>query len=221
MIEQHIIEEAIIPGRPLGRHVKHDDRSRNFAVAAQPLTSLVSVRHRRRVPPFDQGAVGSCVPNSAAGVLSTDPFRHSYGEATARRWYHELTGWSPSNGIDPGSTGLDVAKLLKAKGLISGYTTAFGLNAALTALQTSAVLVGISWKTGCDTPDVSGQIRWTGTVRGGHELEFNMIDVDRRLVGFVQSWGPDWGLHGTGTLSWDDFGSALADQGDVTVLAYH
>lgn len=212
-------EEDVVPGKPLGRHVKHDDRSRNFAVApVASLGDLKSIRHRRLVKPYDQGNIGSCVPNSAAGTLSTLPFHHRYGETTARKWYHELTGWTPTNGIDPGSTGLDIARLLKTKGLISGYRTAFGLTAALTALQASAVLVGMSWRTGCDNPDSSGLIKWIGSVRGGHELEFNEIDVERKLVGFEQSWGPSWGAGGRGYMSWDDFGNALLDQGDVTVL---
>ena len=42
--------------------------------------------------------------------------------------------------------------------------------------------------------------------------------MDQRLVGFTNSWGPDWSVKGRFFMSWDDCGTALADQGDVTVL---
>ena len=206
----------------LGRKVNHDERSRAYAVTPVSPDTLVSVRHRRRVKPYDQGNIGSCTGNAAAGVLSTAPFKHRFGQRTAVRLYTRATQIDPFPGTypaeDTGSDGLSVAKAAKEKGWVSAYFHAFGLTAALTALQTTAVISGITWKTGCDNVSPEGQIRWTGQVRGGHEIEIDEIDVERQRVWLTNSWGQGWGLDGRAWLSWNDFGLALADDGDVTVL---
>ena len=118
---------------------------------------------------------------------------------------------------DTGSDGLSVCKVAKQAGLISRYEHAFSLDAALTALQSGPVLVGITWKAGCDHPMSDGLVHWTGSVRGGHEIVADEIDVERKRVGFTNSWGPGWSLGGRFFLTWDDLGAALDASGDVTV----
>lgn len=206
----------------LGRHVEHDPRSRSYAVQAASLGTLTSVRHRRLVPIYDQGNLGSCTGQACAGALSTAPFGHRYREASAVRFYSQATKLDDDPATypptDTGSTGLAVAKVALARKLCSSYQHAFSLEAALTALQTGSVMLGLAWKTGCDTPDSSGLIRWTGSVRGGHEIELDENDVEGRRVGFPNSWGKGWGVNGRAYMSWDDLAAALADSGDITVL---
>src|SRR5258708_1756054 len=71
-VEHGRIEEQVVPGRRLGRHVKHD--SRNLAYpwrrSGGPLTSQLWLRW---VPILNQGAVGSCTGNEEVGALGTDP----------------------------------------------------------------------------------------------------------------------------------------------------
>lgn len=216
------LEEDVRPGMRLGRAIHHDPRSRAYAVEAAPLSALRSVRHRRLVPPYQQGDTGSCTGNACAGVLSTRPYRHRFGQPTARRIYSAATQLDPFAGswppVDTGSDGLSVAKVAVARGWATGYDHAFSLEAALTALQTSAVMVGIAWRSGLDTPDPDGFARYVGRVRGGHEFVADEVDINRRVVGCTQSWGPRWGAAGRFYLSFDDLGTALDDQGDVTVL---
>lgn len=187
-----------------------------------PLAKLVSVRHKRLVPVYDQGQVGSCTGNACAGVLSTAPFRHRYHEPTAVSIYSQATRLDDAPGVwppdDTGSDGLSVAKVALARKLIGSYSHAFSLEAALTGGQTSALMLGITWRTGCDEPNGDGLIRWTGRVRGGHEIVIDEIDVERRLVGIQNSWTDGWGLGGRAYMSWDDLGAALDDSGDVTQL---
>jgi hypothetical protein len=56
----------------LGRHVQHDPRSLRYAHGVLPKTAIKTVDWTRRAPIFDQGQLGSCTGNAAAGLLGTD-----------------------------------------------------------------------------------------------------------------------------------------------------
>lgn len=223
------LAELVDPAHRLGRHVEHDSRSRAYRVPAAT-ASPVSKRWTRRVPIFDQGNTGSCTGNAAVGVLATDPFydtvtgqviagRLSLDENEARTVYSDaeiLDGGTGLPGEDNGSTGLSVAKVCVNLGLISGYTHAFSIDDVITGLQVAPAITGITWLTGCDTPDQNGLVRWTGRARGGHEVEVDEIDLERERVGFDNSWSSSWGAAGRFYMSLADYTKALADSGDVT-----
>jgi hypothetical protein len=214
-----VLPERPVAGKRLGRHVHHDERSRAYAVT--PQTGLVSVRHKRLAAVFDQGDLGSCTGNACAGALSTAPFRHRYTESKAVAIYKAATriddvpGQYPPD--DTGSDGLSVAKVAKSLGLCSSYLHCFSLDAVLTALQTDSVMLGVSWRSGFDTP-ARGQMRYAGTVRGGHEIVADEIDVENKRVWITNSWSAAWGAAGRAWWSWDDLATILADNGDATVL---
>lgn len=212
------LHEHHVPGKRLGRHVRHDPRSWGFP--APMAGKIVSVMHTRLVPPFDQGDVGSCTGNAAVGSISTAPFAHRGDEAEAVDVYSAATRIDNLRGVyppdDTGSSGLAVMKVLKSRGLIGGYTHAFGLDATLRALVLRPGITGISWREGCDEPDARGVVRYAGEVRGGHEVELAGLDAEKHLVWFWNSWGDGWGKGGMFAMSWADFGRALADHGDAT-----
>lgn len=238
MIRTRRIPEQPVPGRPLGRHVRHDERSRRYPVRAADPATLTSVRHERYVPVLQQADLGACTGFAAEGCVGTGalllaiptglPARPTGVAATdedqARALYSAATKvdefegeWPPT---DTGSSGLGVAKACKAAGLISGYRHAFGLNAALTALSQQPVIAGINWYSTFDEPDKDGRISIGrgAYVRGGHEICLDELDVPHRLVGFTNSWSESWGKGGRAYLSWDDFGRLLQEDGDVTVF---
>jgi len=232
------IEEHVIPGRRLGRHVRHDPRSLRYQVAARSTGTLTSVRHTRAIPVLDQGDLGSCTGNATEGALGTSPFFEAipstvlgrptgnaqvdedqaialYSAATALDDYN---GGYPPN--DTGSDGLSAAMAAKAAGLISGYQHATSLDAALAALETQPVIAGINWYESFDYPLPSGFMTITdgAQVRGGHEVCLDELDVENRRVWLTNSWGGAWGLLGRACLDWDDFGRLLDEQGDVTAF---
>lgn len=215
--------------RRLGRHVNHDPRSRRFPVRVD--TPIASVRWERRVAVWNQGSLGSCTGNAGLGCLGADPF---YSRMPAG-WNTRLFPWTEDGAVnlyaaataadayagtypptDTGSDGLSIAKVLLYLGAIAGYEHAFGLEQALKGLMTRPAIVGIEWTSGMWEPNSDGVVRPTGTVEGGHEIVMDEYDVQRGLVGFTNSWGALWGVHGRFYLSDGDFAALLARQGDVT-----
>jgi hypothetical protein len=214
------IEEKPRPGR-LGRHVEHDPASRAFAV--EPVGApLVKVLHSRRVAAFDQGNLGSCTGNAATGILDTAPFRdtskppyYAVGVYAAATVIDGFPGTYPPD--DTGSSGLAVAKVLLSRGLIKSYQHAFSITAALEALQVNAVITGVNWYSGFDNPDpVTGIVKLSGYIRGGHEFEALGYDPATDLVTAINSWGPGWGLKGRFRFTSKDWAQLLSEQGDVT-----
>lgn len=211
------IPEHVVPGRRLGRHVVHDPRSRDYAVrAASPLRDVL---HKRLVPIYDQGNLGCCTSEAICGGVCTRPLGHHIrSQRTVKAVYHQETvldgyagTWPPD---DTGSSSLAAFKAAQARGWISGYRWAFSLNDALAALMDGPAIAGIAWREGCDNPDSTGLVRYTGSVRGGHEICAVGVDVEAKRVRFANSWGDGWGDHGYFDMAFDDLATALADQGD-------
>jgi len=232
------ITETPVADRRLGRHVRHDPRSRRYPVRAAAPTALASVRHNRYIPVLDQGSLGSCTGNAAEGALGSgdllagipldnqarptgDPAADEeqavalYSAATRLDDYEGE--WPPE---DTGSDGLSVAKACQQAGLISGYRHAFGLQAALTALAARPVITGITWWSSFDEPAEDGRldIARDAVVRGGHEVVLDELDVEQHRVWFTNSWGEAWGVGGRAWWTWETFARLLDDDGDVTVF---
>ena len=220
---ERIPEEPDLP-HPLGRAgVNHDPKSRNFAFVAPDPRPIVDVAWHRRVPVYDQGIIGSCTAHALCGALSTLPHRHHFrSERNIVKFYRAATAIDPWPGQyppeDTGSDGLSVAKVALAKGWITRYEHIFTWNDFLQAMMVGPVIVGTEWREQMFWPDPFGGVRPIGSVAGGHEYQAFGIDVARRRVWFFNSWGPGWGVEGRFFMTWDDFRSLLAADGDATVL---
>lgn len=233
-----IIHKELLPRRDprLGRHIRHDSRSRQypFPTAGIPIRS---VRHTRHVPVWDQGDIGDCVANAALGILATGPFYPTYQalpappypltEAGCVQAYIDLTAaddvpgqYRPGDPAsqDTGSDGLSAAKLLTAKGAISGYQHTFTLDDALRALQVVPLAVGTVWTAAMFEPNPVGLVSIAGAEQGGHEYIADEYDDQRGWVGFTNSWGPGFGVNGRFYLQAEDFDILLHRDGDVTVF---
>ena len=216
------IPEIAGPHR-LGRHVNHDERSREYPVArflaARPVQT---VQWSRLVPIYDQGDLGSCTAEAVCGAVSTRPFtRRIKTQQIVRRVYHDETIIDPFEGTwppdDTGSDGLSACKIAAQRKWIKGYAHAFSFDAVLQALQHGPVITGLPWHEGMFTPDSAGLVTVSGPVVGGHELCLTGVDVEGRRLLFANSWGPGWGHAGYGLFTFDDYAALLADDGDATV----
>lgn len=213
----------------LGRIVQHDPRSKQYRVNVAGI-EVASVRWQRRTPVFDQGDLGSCTGNAGVGCLATDPFfdtlpkdvAKSIGEELAISIYSDATKLDEFDGeylpTDTGSSGLAVAKALKARGLISGYTHAFSLDEALKALMWGPVIVGINWYNNFFSPNKNGVIAVgvNDYVVGGHEVLLDEVDVAKKMVGATNSWGDSWGVGGRFYIPFDLLSRLMFEDGDVT-----
>lgn len=213
----------------LGRKIHHDSRSLNFPYDTTGL-DIVSAVHARHIPILDQGQVGSCTGNAGIGALGCDPYwpeklteasPYALNEDGALALYsaaETLDGDGPYPPNDNGSSGLSIAQVLKAKGMVSGYTHTFTLDDALKALGQTPILIGIPWMQDMFNPDADGRLHPTGAVAGGHEIVAREIDAANERVWIDNSWGTSWGVEGRAYLTFADFGTLLAQQGDVTIL---
>jgi hypothetical protein len=217
------------------RHVLHDTESRRYAHDTTGLT-VASVEHARTLPILDQGDVGSCTAEAGFGVLGTAPYSGDqavgaavtkafggWDQAGTYRLYsaeESLDGDGPYPPNDNGSTGLTLAKALRAAGAISGWTQTFTLDDALKALTQYPLAVGTVWYNSMFDPDAEGilTVDAASGVAGGHEYEIVGYDASRGLVKAANSWGTGWGAAGYFYLAAEDLGALLAAQGDVTIF---
>ena len=249
MTVQHIPERDGAPF-PLGRHVEHDPRSLRYAHGVLPKSAIKSVEWTRRIPILDQGQLGSCTGNAGTGLLGTDSAdrtasttvtisaagaaasrglftagEHQLDEAFAVKLYSLATILDGISGTypptDTGSSGLGVAKALRALGLAGSYTHAFSIAALNSALQTGPVMIGITWYQSMFDPKNDGQIvvNPSSGVAGGHELELNAFDATTGEYQVPNSWNTTWGKSGYGYFTATALTSLLSAQGDVTVPA--
>lgn len=210
----------------LKRTVHHDERSKDFMFDTSNIT-IVNTEHKRFIPVLNQGQVGSCTGNAGIGAIYTSPFvAEQYpvfqptedGALALYSSAEEIDGSGHYPPTDVGSSGLSVAKALKNVGMISGYQHTFTLQDALKALTQYPVITGTNWYQGMFTPDADGRVHPTGALVGGHEYEAYKIDVDNGRIYFYNSWGTEWGVNGTFYMTWADYASLLAKNGDVTIL---
>jgi hypothetical protein len=227
------LPEAMVEGKRLGRHVKHDPRSRHYGVDLLPgietVGGLKAVSHVRRCGPFDQGQVGSCVGNAIVGCLMTEPtWKAPFvgNEVTAQVLYSQATHLDPVDGQswppnDVGSNGVDGAEMAKRRGWITSYLHAFSLNDTLRALQLRPVAIGSNWYDSFDNPDINGSISISPNAqsRGGHEYYLSGYDASQPMNRVVQAWNSwgEWGVGGRFYMSVATLSRLLSEQGDATI----
>ena len=208
----------------LGRFVEHDERSRQFP--AKTATAQRSVLWGHHAPVLDQGHFGSCTGNATAQLVNTDFFATCrpagyLTEADAVKLYSLATKLDdiPNNTyppLDEGSSGLGAAKAGVKLGYFSGYTHAFGFDQFAAALQLQPLIVGTDWYNDMFKPSVTGLVKPTGALAGGHEYLCLGISWETQTLTFLNSWGSGWGLGGRFVMKFADFKKLLAANGDAT-----
>jgi hypothetical protein len=224
-----IPDRSVDNAHRLGRHIQRDGTFASH-VAEKTGQQINDVTWLRQGPIFDQGAIGSCTGNAAAGCINTTPLYVTgrvLTEVNAVAIYTADSAISsPGDSYPPndvGSTGPASAQACEQLGYIKSYTHAVDLQGALEGLQAGPGSFGISWYTSFDTPLPTGECPLipNATVRGGHELEAYKVDTVNQHVWFYQSWGATWGglSNGTFWLSYATLNSLFAEQADATFFS--
>jgi hypothetical protein len=180
---------------------------------------------------LDQGREGACVGFGWTGELLgwPVPAKLTDADAYARSIYRDaqrVDQWPGEN--YSGTSVLAGAKVVQARGWMGSYRWAFGIDDAIDAIIAEGpVVVGIPWKDSMYRTRPSGLVDISGSVVGGHcvvltgytratlhaERGYGVLD----LVRFRNSWGPDYGLNGSGWFRAADLEALLADDGEACV----
>lgn len=231
-MEIRLIPEERVEWMPLGRHVQHDPRNRSFPYVPRRTGELRRVTHTLSGGVLDQGNVGSCTGNAVATARNTTPLHRKrerlLREPDALEAYTLATTLDPFPGQmpqdDTGSSGLAACQAARQLGWITEYRWAFGLADALAALQDRAVITGVDWYEGFDTPGRNHLVKLEGQVRGGHE--FCVYGYEPQPAGHpagdaivlcANSWSKLWGWYGRFAMHVATWADLLAAQGDVTI----
>jgi hypothetical protein len=159
---------------------------------------------------LDQLNLGACTGNAPLSVRLSYPYRLAtlpapWNRVTSATEFQKLARdiYSGATMIDPfagswpptdtGSNGDSAMRVAMQKGLFSGYRSIENFADLQVAVQSSGGIFGSDWYTGMFSPDRGGQVHATGAIEGEHEYGFVGIDVARKLLWFVNSWGDDYG----------------------------
>lgn len=193
LLAQGIRTSTIVAGTP--------DVDQLASCTAQAATCLISVLH-------------STDELAAAGLTVTDPAAAEawaiglYSDATHRDQWHDQA-WPD---VDCGSSGLGVAKALRARGLIDQYGHATTAEELCSLLQAGPVLMGMPWHEAFYAPDASLALldaipRWQSSpIVGGHEVCITALEAvagddhgliyDHTILRVRNSWSTAWGDEG-------------------------
>ena len=218
------IPETVDHEHRLGRHIH---RPEGFYDRVSPEGEIRTVSWTRHVAPYNQGDLGSCTGNAAAGALMTDPFwlpGRFFQEQQAVEFYSDATHFNENGEVyppnDDGSSGPAVAEALERLQLVSNYGHATNLQDALKGLSTGPGIFGVNWYTSFDSPLDTGECALdpAATVRGGHEVQAFAVNTKKQRVWFYQSWGPKWGGLNDGTFwfSYDTLNTLFEQGADAT-----
>lgn len=227
VVEQRL-EEDVVPGKRLGRHIRFDTRSLAYPVRRVRSEAITATLWTRHIPILDQGNLGSCEGNSEVGCVGTTPLFEGLApghvpldETEAVALYSAATRLDPFSGTYPPSdTGTDstsVNKAAKKAGLISGYLSALTLADVLSALMAGPVNLGINWYSSFDDPAADGEVSIApgAWVRGGHAPMARGVDPAGQTVFLDNSWGTSWGAKGSFVMGWGTLERLLAEGGEA------
>lgn len=184
------------------------------------------VRHALHGPVLDQGQVGACTGNDAVDCLRCDPLWRAiasgYNERTAQGVYHTATTldglgrpWPPN---DRGSSNTAAAEAAIRLKLATGASRCADFPHFLATLAAQPVMFASNWYDGFDTPDASGLVVPTGSVRGGHSYAAVGIDPSNELVWFLNSWAASWGVGGYFAMSYGTVRALIAQENEMVAL---
>ena len=203
--------------RTFDRRPQFDERSRRFGIAeVSPDKTPRSYSWNGSVV-LDQGSEGACVGFGWSHELIARPMVvPGITNATAREVYLAAQRVDEWDGEDyEGTSVLAGAKVVQSLGHMRAYRWGFSLTDLIMGIgYTGPAVMGLNWYTGMFEPDSSGYIRATGSIEGGHCICAYSVNIRKGRIGFVNSWGTDWGQGGHCWMTFEDVDRLLHEQGE-------
>ena len=220
--------------RKLDRLVQFDERSRAYGIreVLDPVEPKKRYWNHGKVIP-DQGYEGACVgfawtnelvcsprPNPTTDVTSVN----SYALGIYRR-ARQLDEWEGEN--YDGTSILAGAKATVETGYINEYRWAFSTEQVRDAIIAEGpVIFGTNWYEDMYDTQPNGLVTVSGRWVGGHAIALTGYNPRARLKGlkgyhevfrWKNSWGPYYGLNGTGYIKIEDFDRLLHEDGEACI----
>lgn len=205
----------------LGRLPEFDVRSRMFAAMRPEIETKPPISKTWDLDKLlDQGMTPRCVGYSAAHELRAGPVVVSATAQTADEIYFLAQKRDQYEGEDyDGTSLLGGAKAMKELGLIDGYEWCFGLrDLVMTVGYRGPVQIGINWYEGMSNPGPDGLMQPTGEMEGGHAIIVLGVNVDLKYAILPNTWGPRFGVNGTGFLTFSALEFLLSQHGEAIFL---
>jgi hypothetical protein len=213
---------------------RKDPESLNYPIRGAVKRPAVTSKAWKAPHPLDQGREGACVGFGWTHEALSTPVPVNFARASkvpvhdpdllARHLYREaqkIDEWAGES--YEGTSVLAGAKVMKGLGLLKEYRWAFGVEDVITALLTTGpVVLGLAWyESMYEAPD--GIVEVGGDMVGGHCILARAVAAkgrvfpDERAVGWLNSWGPEYGKNGLAWIRESELGWLLRQDGEACV----
>jgi len=215
---------------------RHDVRSLSFpARTLFRTTEPVNRTWRAPLVPLDQGREGACVGYGWTHEALSTPVAVDLSRLGQTQWpknpalfaasvYRDAQRIDEWAGEAYEGTSVNAgAKIMRQRGIIKEWRWAFGVDDVILSIgNLGPVVLGIVWYSGMYTAR-DGIVDVSGDIVGGHCLIANatrkkgVIFPDEEAIGWVNSWGPTYGVNGRAWIRRSELASLLAQQGEAAV----
>jgi hypothetical protein len=188
---------------------------------------------------LDQGPYGTCVGNAFGHRRADGPVKvEGIDQPWAQKLYLEASALfygTPDTSMKKGTSAVSACQVLLQRGAIDRYEWVGNWNAGpvdlrFTLLELGPVCVGSNWYQSMYSPVQVGEqfymkVNYESSVNGGHEFVVNGIDLDpldgsEPYYRMKNSWGTDWGNHGTARFKIQDLEQLIFEGWGDAVLPH-
>lgn len=212
---------------------QHDERSREYDIRSVLRTGVKPVlKMWDEGIVLDQGSEGACVGFGWMGEFLAQPAapEPQPGKFATQKYANDV--YQTAKTIDEypgenyeGTSVLAGAKVMRARGFIKSYRWAFSIEDVRDAIiQEGPVVIGIPWKEGMYETGPGGLVKVSGKSVGGHCLVLTGYDPAMKIGArkyevyrWRNSWGPDYGVNGSGYIKATDLAKLLKNVGEACV----